>query len=86
MCFINFTCPTSGLINATQECNLTVVSNSELFMVNLDFHDGDQRNITIIDETIKVLKLYQKPSVYNITSIILNNGLGTILKLNGKYK
>lgn len=82
---INFTCPSFVLINQQVICYLTVVSNNVNFSIEIDFADGDVRQLKVKDDTVSLLKTYSENDVYNISVKILENSFEYFLIVNGNY-
>ena len=83
VCDINITCNLQILAENQITCFLTVISNNESFNILVDFKDGDQRYLNMIDQMIDMKKTYHNPLVYNISAIIKNNSLSNNFIITG---
>ena len=61
-----------------------MISNGEKFTLELNFADGDTREVQLMDQNITVPKMYNKPNDYNLSATILENGLSYNTTLSGK--
>ena len=83
VCDINITCNHLILVEQNIICNLTVISNGEDFLVNIDFKDSDQRDLIINDKTVQLIKNYSTVNEFNITVKIMNNTLSNFFLIHG---
>ena len=61
------------MVNAIFNCSISVITNSEVFNISIDFNDDDQRNILINDSKIIISKSYSKALNYSVSAKIVKN-------------
>ena len=65
-------------------CSLTISTNGDIFPLQLDFGDGDIRELSLTTFNITIEKMYNITGSYNVQLTNLNNGLIQSLKIIGK--
>lgn len=76
-------CPSNAEIKETIYCNLTAITNGRSVNVIVDFGDSSILNIYgINNQTLRILKKYSKPGVFNISAIMVNNTNNQLIRDN----